>query len=151
MSEENVELVRALQPSGGVDLAELFAGEPSAFVDAMAPLLDPSFECAFIANESSGFTTMGYRGAEGFAEGWREWLSPWESYRIDAEEFIDAGEQVVVLARVQARTRRGGVDMEHAPGAVWTIEDGRVRRVEFYLERSQALAVARGRGSQQGA
>jgi ketosteroid isomerase-like protein len=45
--------------------------------------------------------------------------------------------------RVQARTRRGGVEMEHAPGAVWTLEDGRVRRIEFYLERRQALTAAR--------
>jgi len=147
MSQRNVELVRTLQPSGGVDLAEVYSADTSALVDGMAPLLDPSFECAFIANESSGFTTLAFRGAEGFVAGWREWLSPWESYRIDAEEFIDAGEQVVVLARVRARTRRGGVEMEHAPGAVWTVEDGRIRRIEFYLEASQALAAAGGRGA----
>ena len=69
MSEQNVELVRALQPSSGVDLAEVFAGDPSVFRDAVAPLLDPSFECAFIANESSGFTTLAYDGAEGFVGG----------------------------------------------------------------------------------
>ena len=146
MSEQNLELVRAVQPSG-VDLAEVFAGDPSAVIDGMASVLGPSFECAFIANESSGFPTLSYSGAEGFVAGWREWLSPWESYRIDADEFIDAGDQVVVLARVQARTRRGGVEMEHAPGAVWTIENGRVRRVEFYLERSRALEVAGRQGA----
>ena len=79
------------------------------------------------------------------------WILTWESYRIEAEEFIDAGNEVVVLARVRARTRRGGVEMEHAPGAVWTVEDGRIRRIEFYLEGSQALEVARGRGSERGA
>jgi ketosteroid isomerase-like protein len=142
MSQQNVELVRALQPTGGVDLVEIYSGDAGGPVEEMAALLDPSFECAFIANEASGFTTLAFHGADGLVAGWREWLSPWESYRIDAEEFIDAGDGVVVLARVHARTRRGGVEMEHAPGAVWTVEDGRIRRIEFYLERSQALAAA---------
>jgi ketosteroid isomerase-like protein len=146
MSEQTVELVRALQPSG-IDLVEALAGDEGAFVEGISAVFDPALECAFVANESSGFTTLAYRGADGFVEGWREWLSPWESYRIDAEEFIDAGDQVVVLARVQARTRRGGVEMQHAPGAVWTIEEGRIRRVEFYLEGSQALEVAGRRGT----
>jgi len=139
--------VRALQPTDGVDLAEVYSGDASALVEAVAGVFDPAFECAFIANESSGFTTLDFRGAEGFVEGWREWLSPWESYRIEAEEFIDAGDEVVVLARVRARTRRGGVEMEHAPGAVWTVEGGRIRRIEFYLERSEALEAVGQRGA----
>jgi ketosteroid isomerase-like protein len=147
MSQQNVELVRALQPSGGADLAEVFAEDQSALAEEMSALVDPCFECVFIGNESSGSPTLSYRGPEGFIAGWREWLSPWESYRIDAEEFIDAGDEVVVLARVQARTRRGGVEMGHAPAAVWTVRDGRISKIEFYFERSQALEVPRRRGA----
>jgi ketosteroid isomerase-like protein len=143
VSEQNIELVRALQPAGGVDLVELTHAQQvgPAPADAAA-LFAQDFQCSFIAGEKSGFTSLSYSGVEGFIEGWREWLSPWESYRIEAEQFIDAGEQVVVLARVHARTRRDHVEMEHAPAAVWTLADGRVARIEFYLERSQALADA---------
>jgi hypothetical protein len=144
MPSENVELVRSLQPAGAVDLVELTEAGQIAFGpgESSTPFA-PEFECSWIAGEDSGVPPLSYRGLEGFIEGWREWLSPWESYRIDAEDFIDAGDRVVVMVRVHARTRRGGVEMEHSPAAVWTLEGGRVVSIEFYLERSMALEATR--------
>jgi ketosteroid isomerase-like protein len=104
MSQENVELVRRLQPSGGINLV--------------------------------------YHGLAGFARGWREWLEAWTSYRIEVEDFIDAGDKVVSLVRVAARTARDDVLMHHTPGAVWTIRDGKVASIHFYLDRSEALEAA---------
>jgi ketosteroid isomerase-like protein len=75
-------------------------------------------------------------------EGWRDWLTPWASYRIDAEDFIDAGDEVVVFARIKARTARDGVLVEHSPAAVWTIREGKVAGIRFLLERSEALEAA---------
>jgi hypothetical protein len=80
-----------------------------------------------------------YRGLAGMIEGWRDWLSPWASYRIDAEGFLDAGDDVVILVHVRAKTSRDGVVMEHSPAAVWTVEGGRVGRIRFFLERQAAL------------
>jgi hypothetical protein len=37
--------------------------------------------------------------------------------------------------------------MGHAPGALWTVSDGRIGRIEFYFERAQALAAAGARRS----
>jgi ketosteroid isomerase-like protein len=85
---------------------------------------------------------LSYRGIEGLIEGWRDWLTPWESYRLEVEEFIDAGDQVLELVRVRARTSRHGVDVEHRPAAVWTVEDGVVVAVHFFLERPEAFGFA---------
>jgi len=145
MSQDNVEIVRTLQPSSGVDLVEVFEGgrfkQVPAFADPRG-LFDPDFESSFIAGESAGSTTLSYRGVQGFVEGWREWLAAWESYRLETEDFIDRGDKVVVTVRARARTRRGGVEMQHAPAAVWTLDNGRVVRIEFYLDRAEALKVA---------
>lgn len=144
MSQVNVEIVRSLQPSG-VDLAEVFEDERFEQVAAFADpreLFDERFECSFFAGESAGWTPVSFRGAEGLVEGWREWLEPWEAYWLEAEDFIDGGEKIVVMVRVQARTRRGGVEMEHAPAAVWTLHQGSVVCLEFYLDRAEALAAA---------
>jgi ketosteroid isomerase-like protein len=139
VSRRNVEIVRTVQPSG-VDLvalnreaSEAFALPGSAFAE--------DFESAFMTADAP--TRLGpFRGAEGFVAGWRDWLEPWARYEIEAEEFIDADDRVVVFARVRARTRRGNVEVEHAPAAVWTVRDGLVRRVEFYLGRGEALEAA---------
>ncbi len=40
------------------------------------------------------------------------------------------------------RTKTGGVEVEAPGAAVWTVVDGRVRRVEFHLDREAALRSA---------
>ena len=82
------------------------------------------------------------RGIEGLIEGWRDWLIPWESYVITVEDFVEAGSNVVMLARIRARTSRDGVELEHKPAAVWTVTDGKVTAVTFFLERDEALEFA---------
>jgi ketosteroid isomerase-like protein len=145
MSQENVEVVKRVQASG-VDLVELFKAstppDPSATgIDVTA--FDSEFESEFITRRAFGSMRPSVsRGLLGFAESWRDWLEPWESYYIEAEEFIDAGDEVVSLTRVQARTTRDAVAVEHRPGAVWSLRDGKIVRVRFFLERDEALEAA---------
>ena len=142
MSEENVELIRSLQPTG-IDLVEVFSErfEAQAANDADSDFFHRDLEVQFIARGETLEGTV-YRGLEGFAQGWREWLEAWTSYRLDVEEFVDAGDKVVVLVRVAARTARDDVLMHHKPGAVWMIRDGKVAAIHFYLDRSEALEAA---------
>jgi ketosteroid isomerase-like protein len=145
MSQENVEMVKRVQPSG-VDLVPLFRAstppDPAATgIDVTAFASD--FETEFIARRIFGSTRPStFHGLQGFAESWRDWLEPWESYYIEAEEFIDAGEEVVSLTRVLAQTTRDAVAVEHRPAAVWSVREGKIVRVRFYLERKEALEVA---------
>jgi len=109
------------------------------FADLPPGSFAEDFEVRFVA--AGAGTDLRFRGLEGLGAGWRNWLEAWDRYEIEAEEFIDAGDQVVVFTRVRARTHRDGVEMEHAPAAVWTLCDGVVQRIEFYLERDAALAA----------
>jgi ketosteroid isomerase-like protein len=143
MSAENVELVRSLQPTD-VDLVELFGGEATATALTAGNnpgIVSPDAAIEFVAAEP-GLSRPQYRGVEGLIEGWRDWLEGWDSYVLRVEELLDAGGQVVALVRIKARTTRDGVEVEHAPAAVWTIEDGTVVGLTFYLNREQALAAA---------
>jgi len=137
MSQENVELVRSLQPSG-IDLVEVFVLETPTTDDPEAELFDRDLEVQFIARGETLEGTV-YRGLEGLLQGWREWLEAWPSYRLDVDEFVDTGDSVVALVRVAARTARDDVLMHHTPGAVWTIRAGKVTSIRFYFDRSEAL------------
>ena len=53
-----------------------------------------------------------------------------------------SGDEVVSLTRVQARTTRDAVAIEHRPGAVWSLRGGKIVRVRFFLERDEALEAA---------
>jgi ketosteroid isomerase-like protein len=136
MSQENVEIVKAIWPQE-VDVVEL-AQRPQ-LPSQVAAAIDPDAEIVFMS-DAPGVPNPTYRGIAGLAEGWRDWLEPYESYRLEVEDFIDAGsDRVLVPARVQARTRRDGVLVEHFPAAVCTIRDGRLAQVTFHLDRHQAL------------
>jgi ketosteroid isomerase-like protein len=141
MSAENVELIRATFPQE-IDIAEIFASDDPVRgfignVGAVAEDLEVEF-----GGSASGALGQRYQGLEGLVAGWRDWLTPWESYLLEVEDVLDAGDQVVTLVRVRAKTSRHGVEVEHRPAAVWTLRDGKLTAVRFFLERTEALAFA---------
>jgi ketosteroid isomerase-like protein len=139
MSQENVELVRSLQPSRDTDLVAAFRDDATAAaaMETLSPFFHEDVEIvapSFVAGEGVRFV-----GLEGLRAAWLDWLEPWESYRVEVEDVIDAGDDAVVLVRDFGR--RAGVTAEVGVvgGAVWTVREGRVAHVAFYLNRSEAL------------
>jgi ketosteroid isomerase-like protein len=124
MSEENVEVVRAtFEAYGRGDYAEAAA--------CLAP--DVLWE---IGQE------MPARGPEAVRAMWERWDSEWEELRTVPEEFIDAGDEVVVTVHYWGRGRSSGIEYEERLYDVYTLRDGKcVRKVEF-KERSEALRAA---------
>lgn len=104
-------------------------------------LAEPDFAVVMVGPEYLGQAPE-RTGADGFREAWADWTSPFESYRIDVEQVIDAGDQVVSLVAMQGKTKTGGVQIDAPAAAVWTVVDGRLRRVEFHLDRKLALRAA---------
>ena len=137
MSEENVELVKGLYATRPPDLVAAFADEEFVrlWESAVGPLLHPDFEVTFPLQGT-------YRGVEGFKAAYRDWLQTWKAYRVEAERFIDAGEQVVVFSKWGGRTKTGEVEVYQHGADVWTIREGKVRKIDVYGERAAALEAA---------
>jgi ketosteroid isomerase-like protein len=72
----------------------------------------------------------------------REWLSEWDDWRCEAEEFVTNGEFVVVLARYSGRGKESGVTVDTEGAHLWQMRDGRAIRLEVFSSRSKALAAA---------
>src|SRR5436190_11384435 len=140
MSQENVDLVRRLQPSGDTDLVATFRDDATAaaVMERLSPFFYDDVEIVwpptFVAGEGVRFV-----GLEGLRAAWLDWLEPWESYRVEVEDVIDAGDDAVVLVRDFGRRAGMTAEVSVVGGAVWTLRDGRVARVAFYLNRSEAL------------
>jgi len=143
MSRENVELIRSLLPPPEMDVASLFRDD-YVFEQTAAGLkamIDPEIES--LGNWTGGTR---YVGVEGFRQLWLDWLEPWESYRIDVEELIDAGDMVICMIRDRGRRSDVGAEVEVVGSSVWEIRDGRIVRVAFYTDREAALEAAGLRG-----
>jgi ketosteroid isomerase-like protein len=141
MSRENLEFVKRVQPSGE-DLVEFFSeGAEELISEEDQEYFADDFEVRFIYERgmSGEFDT---EGPDGLAAMWREWLTPFKTYRLDVEEVIDAGENVVAFVRVEARTGRDDVLVQHAPAAIWRFREGKVVALHFYLDRTEALEAA---------
>ena len=140
MSSENVELLKDALPEE-VDLVEVLRGENPVALFRNPDLIDPDLSVTFSGGKSGG-PPVHFEGIPGLLEGWLDWLEPWDSYRIRFETALDAGDKVVSFATVKARTSRYGVEVEHTPAAVWTVRDGKLSAVYFFLEREDALEFA---------
>jgi ketosteroid isomerase-like protein len=145
VSAENVQVVEQIQTSiaDGDVVAALDNEEADLRIRRLfMDLAEPDFETAMVGPAYMPDRRLEYTGFEGFAEAWRDWTSPFESYEIEVEEMIDAGDQVVSLVAMSGTTRTGGAEITAPGAAVWTVIDGRVRKVEFHIDRDVALRAA---------
>jgi ketosteroid isomerase-like protein len=124
MSQENVEVVRCSYE----------AYERGDMESALAAL-DPEVEIYDHDIPDPGE----YRGLDGVLRWQADWETSWQSWRWEAEEFIDAGDRVVAILRVHAKGRGSGADIERIDGAVWTLRDGKGVRLDYYGSRAEAV------------
>jgi uncharacterized protein len=82
------------------------------------------------------------RGSEGPSDRLLGWLDQWEHWRVEAEEFILAGDFVVVMCRYIGRGKGSGVDVDTQGAHVWKIRNGRATRLEVFSDRTKALESA---------
>jgi uncharacterized protein len=71
----------------------------------------------------------------------RKIFEVYADYRIEAEEYIDAGEKVVVVGRKRGIARASGMQLDAPEGYVWTVRGGAVVRLEVYPDGHEALAA----------
>jgi ketosteroid isomerase-like protein len=83
-----------------------------------------------------------YRGIEGVETATRDWLATWEWFWQEAEEFLDAGDAVVVLTRMHGRPKGSEMEIGGTAADVWTFRDGKAVRFKSFDDRAQALEAA---------
>ena len=93
MSQENVEIVRR---SVDAFLRGDFDGAMQAFHPDIA-----------VRHHAHPRPTAKYNGGhEGFRTGLRRWVGAWDDYRMEVDEYVDAGDSVVIFFRaVRPRER----------------------------------------------
>lgn len=83
-----------------------------------------------------------YHGPEGLLQLTLDWAEGFDELETTAEEFIDAGDQVVTRIRHKSRGAESGAPVETDIWYVWTIRDRKTVRAEIFNDKSQALGYA---------
>jgi ketosteroid isomerase-like protein len=66
----------------------------------------------------------------------------WEERRLEPVEFFDAGDEVVVFLHEYRRGKSSGVELEVDTAVVYELRDGRVVRMQGYMDRAAAKKAA---------
>jgi uncharacterized protein len=130
MSDENVEVVRESWEAWS-------RGDMGALFDFYDPEVVWDMTHSYVPD-------MGlFHGHEGIRDFFREWRAFFAEYYAEPEEFVDAGDSVIVRVRQGGRGRSSTVDVEMpAYWQVYTLRDRRAVRVEIYREEADARAAA---------
>jgi ketosteroid isomerase-like protein len=130
MSDENVEVVRRAWEAWD-------RGDMGALFDFYDPDVEWDMTHSYVPD-------MGlFHGHDGIREFFREWRAFFVEYHAEAEEFVDAGDSVIVRVRQAGRGRASSVDVEMpAYWQLYTLRDGRAVRVAIYREEGDARAAA---------
>jgi ketosteroid isomerase-like protein len=126
MSEENVEVVRRIY--------EAWAAGTSAreFIAEDVEYVNPSYA-----------VEPGVRqGRASFAR----IRDAYDDVEVRPHRFVEAGDDVVVLATITGTSRDAGVPIRREQGYIWTVRDGVAVRFRWFNSADEALDVAGVRG-----
>src|SRR4051794_16470089 len=86
--------------------------------------------------------TLAPRGQKEVSEYLRGWFDSWDRYTPRPEEFIESGDQVVVMVQLQARGKGSRFEIEEEMADLFTLEDGKIVQLRLYVDRGVALDAA---------
>ena len=127
MSKENVELVQAIYAAFG-------AGDVPGVVGRMSPEI--------VWNEAENFPYADrnpYLGPEAILTGVFARLgTDWDGFAAVPDEYLDAGDTVVVLGRYHGTFKATGETLDAQLVHVWRLEDGKAVAFQQYTDTLQA-------------
>jgi ketosteroid isomerase-like protein len=124
VSDENVELVRRTFDAYN-------RGDYAAAAAELAP--DVVWE---VGQEEPA------RGPEAVQAMWERWDSAWNDMETVPEDFVAAGDKVVVTVHYTARGKGSGVVVRDLVFDLYTLRDGKCVRKQEFETREEALAAA---------
>ncbi len=127
MSQENVEVVRSqverfkttgeLSPETSAE--DIVWHDPPDFPDAQA-----------------------HHGIKGVFHALAVWADAWSEWRIELDDYVDAGDSVLVRGKQWGRGKDTGVEVEQPLCLVYLLGDGKVVEVRAFFDEHQALEAA---------
>ena len=128
MSPENVEIVR-----------RAFDAYVRGDLDTAYSYLHPEIEFHTYADSPQAGV---YRGRDAVREYNEDLFAQFESLRVEVEEFVDAGDHVIVVSTQHAVPKGGRQEIDVHMAELWTVRDKLIAERHSYSTREQALEAA---------
>jgi ketosteroid isomerase-like protein len=80
-----------------------------------------------------------FRGVEGAIQIRDGWLDAWAEHRIDIEEMIDRGDDIIVVLHITGRGKASGLEVDVRLYVHVKVRDGKVAYLFEHEDRARAL------------
>lgn len=131
MSQANVETVeKAIEAFNlrDLDMLAALSEEDVEFVSVMAAV-------------EAGSAT--FRGPDTWTRYFEAMDESWDAWRVEGHEVFDAGDaHAAATFSIVGTGKRSGAPVKHEIGVVYTLRNGKLRRLRSYANPAEALAAA---------
>jgi ketosteroid isomerase-like protein len=130
MSQENIETgMRAVAAFNNRD------------IDAVPDFYSPDAEMRDLANAPDQAAAL--EGIAAIREAWTLWTGAFDEFRVDIEEWTDAGDAVIAAAHWQGRGKASGLSIDARQFDLFEFRKGRVVRATLgFKSKAEALEAA---------
>jgi uncharacterized protein len=108
-------------------------------LQAVLEFIDPDVEVEVYTGRPDLPETQRLRGHAGFLENLRQLTEVFDEVLVEPEEFIEAGEDLVVIIHAAGRGKGSGIRVENRVAHIWTLRDGKAIRFRVFASKEQAL------------
>jgi ketosteroid isomerase-like protein len=112
-------------------------------IEAIVERLAPEFQVRDRESSPDRETRL---GKEGVKQLFDSYMEAFDALRLEPEEFIDAGDQIVVSLHQRARGKGSGAEVVGRVAHVWTMRGDEVIGLRIFGDKGRALAVLRAEG-----
>ena len=120
-----------------------FAAFAARDLETVLALADPDIEFTAVTGEHAGRTDP-YKGHDGLRAYFRDVAEVWEELRLTPREFRAAGDLILVIGKVSARSSARTVS--GSTGWIWRVRDGKVVYGRVYASAADAIAALQEHG-----
>jgi uncharacterized protein len=85
-------------------------------------------------------------GREGIRQLFASYMEAFDALRLEPEEFIDAGDHIVVSLHQRVRGKGSGAEVVARVAHVWTMQDGVAQRLRIFGDTAKALKALNAEG-----
>ena len=88
---------------------------------------------------SAGLTSRSTPESRARCDSYAEWADAWDGWELEVEDYLDAGERVVVILNQRGRSKATGIPVDMRFAQVWTLREGQAIRMQMYASVDEAL------------
>jgi uncharacterized protein len=114
-------------------------------VEAFLERLTPDFQ---VRDRDSSPDRQTRYGREGIIQLFDSYMEAFDALRLEPEEFIEAGDQIVVSLRQWIRGKGSGAEVVGHIAHVWTLRGPDIYRLRIFGDKDRALDALRAEGTE---